>query len=156
VEKAELGHPIYQFIQTHNTGLAWKLPSLLKSNTISNKLRNLTYLYVTVQLYKGLQKTGTLRESLVGQSFQGFIQTFTPCLLVEITAMKTNVGTLDRGIRLLLASVFFYLGLFLYSGSALGIGLVVAGGVLLATGLVGFCGLYSLLGLRTSQLHEQI
>ncbi|TVQ25355.1 MAG: DUF2892 domain-containing protein [Leptolyngbya sp. DLM2.Bin15] len=70
--------------------------------------------------------------------------------------MKMNVGTLDRGIRLLLASVFFYLGLFLYSGSALGIGLVVAGSVLLATGLVGFCGLYSLLGLRTSQIHEQL
>ena len=58
--------------------------------------------------------------------------------------MKTNVGSLDRLIRLLLASALFYLGLFPYSGSALGIGLVVAGGVLLVTALVGFCGLYRL------------
>ena len=70
--------------------------------------------------------------------------------------MKTNVGSLDRLIRLLLASVLFYLGLFLYSGTGLGIGLVVAGGVLLVTALVGFCGLYSLLGIRTSQTKEQM
>jgi hypothetical protein len=70
--------------------------------------------------------------------------------------MKTNVGPLDRGIRLLLASVFFYLGLFLYGGSALGIGLVAAGGVLLVTGLIGFCGLYRLLGLHSNQTREQI
>jgi hypothetical protein len=75
---------------------------------------------------------------------------------LEIFAMKTNVGSLDRLIRLLLASVLFYLGLFLYGGSALGIGLSLAGGVLLVTGLVGFCGLYSLLGLRTSQIREHI
>ncbi|WP_204150118.1 DUF2892 domain-containing protein [Leptolyngbya sp. CCY15150] len=64
--------------------------------------------------------------------------------------MKTNVGTFDRLIRLLSASMLFYLGLFLYSGSALGIGLVVAGGVLMVTSLVGFCGLYRLLGIHTS------
>jgi hypothetical protein len=68
--------------------------------------------------------------------------------------MKTNVGSLDRLIRLLLASVSLYLGIFLYSGSALGIGLMVAGAVLLVTGLVGFCGLYSLLGLHTNQFQE--
>jgi hypothetical protein len=68
--------------------------------------------------------------------------------------MQTNVGLFDRLVRLLLASVLFYLGFFLYSGSALGIGLVVAGGVLLVTALVGFCGLYSLLGLRTSQVKQ--
>lgn len=70
--------------------------------------------------------------------------------------MKTNVGLLDRLIRLLVAAMLFYLGLFLYSGSALGIGLVVAGSVLLLTALVGFCGLYSLLGIRTSQTNEQL
>jgi hypothetical protein len=34
--------------------------------------------------------------------------------------------------------------------------LVVAGGVLLVTALVGFCGLYRLLGIHTSQTHEQL
>lgn len=70
--------------------------------------------------------------------------------------MTTNVGSLDRSIRLLLASVLLYLGLFLYNGSALGIGLVVVGGVLLLTALFGFCGLYRLLGIRTSQTNEQL
>jgi hypothetical protein len=70
--------------------------------------------------------------------------------------MKMNVGSIDHLIRLLLASVLFYLGLFVYSGTGLGIGLVVAGGVLLVTALVGFCGLYRLLGIRTSQTHEQL
>jgi amino acid transporter len=70
--------------------------------------------------------------------------------------MKMNVGLLDRLIRLLLASILFYLGLFLYSGTALGIALVVVGGVLLATVLVGFCGLYSLLGICTKQPNEQL
>jgi hypothetical protein len=65
--------------------------------------------------------------------------------------MTTNVGSLDPLIRLLLASVLFYLGLFLYSGFSLGIGLVVAGGVLLVTVPIGFCSLYKLLGIRTSQ-----
>lgn len=67
--------------------------------------------------------------------------------------MKTNVGAFDRVIRLGLASVLFYLGLFLYGGTALGVGLAVVGGVLLVTAVVGFCGLYSLLGIRTSQLN---
>jgi type III secretory pathway component EscU len=75
--------------------------------------------------------------------------------ILEISAMKTNVGSLDRLIRLLLASALFYLGLLPYSGSALGIGLVVAGGVLLVTALVGFCGLYRLLGIHTNQPNEQ-
>lgn len=70
--------------------------------------------------------------------------------------MKTNVGSFDCLIRLLLASVLFYLGLFLYGGSALGIGLVVMGSVLLVTALVGFCALYSLLGIRTCQPNQQL
>ncbi|MGQ9871661.1 YgaP family membrane protein [Leptodesmis sp.] len=70
--------------------------------------------------------------------------------------MKTNVGLLDRLIRVLLASVLLYLGLFLYNGSALGIGLLIAGGILFVTALVGFCGLYRLLGIRTNQPNEQV
>ncbi|WP_205369610.1 DUF2892 domain-containing protein [Thermoleptolyngbya sp. PKUAC-SCTB121] len=70
--------------------------------------------------------------------------------------MKMNVGLLDRLIRLVLASVLFYLGLFLYSGTALGIGLVVVGSVFLVTALLGFCGLYRLLGIHTNQPKEQL
>lgn len=70
--------------------------------------------------------------------------------------MPMNLSSLDRWIRLLLASALFYLALFFYPGSALGIGLLVFGGVLLVTALVGFCGLYRLLGIRTNQTNEQL
>jgi hypothetical protein len=70
--------------------------------------------------------------------------------------MKTNVGSLDRLLRLLLAAVLFYLGLFVYSGSTLGIGLLIAGSVLLVTALVGFCALYSLLGIRTNETKQPL
>ena len=63
--------------------------------------------------------------------------------------MKTNVGVVDRIVRLVLAVMLLYLGLVLYSGSVLGIGLVGVGAILLVTGLVGFCGLYQLLGIQT-------
>lgn len=63
--------------------------------------------------------------------------------------METNVGLRDRLMRLVLASVLFYLGLFPYSGSAWGIGLVIAGGLFLFSAIVGFCGFYRLLGIRT-------
>ena len=68
--------------------------------------------------------------------------------------MNANVGTVDRLIRLLLASVLFYLGFFPFGGTGLGIGLAVAGGVMLVTALVGFCGLYQLLGIRTNKFAE--
>lgn len=70
--------------------------------------------------------------------------------------MKMNVGSLDRLIRLLLASALFYLGLFLYGGTGLGVGFIVAGSIMLVTALVGFCGLYRLLGIHTNQTHEQL
>jgi hypothetical protein len=68
--------------------------------------------------------------------------------------MNTNVGIVDRLIRLLLAAVLFYLGFFLYGGTGLGIGLVVMGSIMLITALVGFCGLYQLLGIRTNKVIE--
>jgi hypothetical protein len=68
--------------------------------------------------------------------------------------MTINVGSIDRLIRLLLASVLFYLGLFIYSNTPLGIGLIIVGSLSLVTGLVGFCGLYSLLGIRTKSIDQ--
>lgn len=63
--------------------------------------------------------------------------------------MFNNVGTVDRIIRLVLASALAYFGLIIYSGSALGIGLTIAGGVLAISALVGSCMLYGLFGINT-------
>lgn len=68
--------------------------------------------------------------------------------------LSTNVGSIDRVIRLLLALASLYLGLVTYSGTGLGIAFIVAGSVLLTTALVGFCGLYRLLGIHTNQAPE--
>ncbi len=68
--------------------------------------------------------------------------------------MKTNVGSIDRVIRLLLASGLFYLGLFTFSGSTLGTGLAIAGAVAFVTGTLGFCGLYRLLGISTNRASQ--
>ncbi|MGB5633374.1 MAG: DUF2892 domain-containing protein [Waterburya sp.] len=63
--------------------------------------------------------------------------------------MFNNVGTVDRIIRLLLATALAYFGLLIYSGSALGIGLTIAAVVLAITALAGSCMLYGLLGINT-------
>jgi hypothetical protein len=84
------------------------------------------------------------------------LQVFAICLKLEITFMNTNVGTVDRLIRLLLAAGLFYLGFFLYGGTGLGIGLVVMSSVMLVTALMGFCGLYQLLGIRTNKATESL
>jgi uncharacterized membrane protein YgdD (TMEM256/DUF423 family) len=63
--------------------------------------------------------------------------------------MFNNVGTVDRIIRILLATALAYFGLIIYSGSALGIGLTIAGVVLAITALAGSCMLYGLLGINT-------
>lgn len=60
--------------------------------------------------------------------------------------MKSNVGTLDRVVRLLLAAGLFSL-FFILPGDQKWLGLI--GFVPLATGLVQWCPLYSLFGVRT-------
>ncbi|NJN31770.1 MAG: DUF2892 domain-containing protein [Synechococcales cyanobacterium RM1_1_8] len=65
--------------------------------------------------------------------------------------MSSNVGTIDRLVRLTLASILFYLGLMTYADSTLGIALDAAGAVMALTGLLGFCGLYKLLGINSRQ-----
>lgn len=62
--------------------------------------------------------------------------------------MKTNEGTTDRIVRLVLAAVFFLLaftvvgGVWVYVAAGLG-------AVMLLTAAIGFCPLYALLGIRT-------
>jgi hypothetical protein len=63
--------------------------------------------------------------------------------------MFNNVGTVDRLIRLILASTLAYFGLLIYSGSALGIGLTIAAVVLAISALAGSCLLYGLFGIDT-------
>ena len=70
--------------------------------------------------------------------------------------MATNVGMMDRIIRIVLAVALLYLGLAMYSGSTLGIGLTVVGAIAALTGLVGFCGLYKLLGINTHRPHPTL
>lgn len=68
--------------------------------------------------------------------------------------MFNNVGTVDRIIRLILASALAYFGLLVYSGSALGIGLTIAAAVLAISGLAGSCLLYGLFGINTRNPQE--
>ncbi|MDP3842550.1 MAG: DUF2892 domain-containing protein [Oxalobacteraceae bacterium] len=60
--------------------------------------------------------------------------------------MKSNVGTLDRVIRLLLAAGLFSL-FFILPGGQKWLGLI--GVVPLVTGLIQWCPLYTLFGIRS-------
>lgn len=63
--------------------------------------------------------------------------------------MVTNVGVIDRLIRVLLAGVLLYLGLSVFAGSTLGLVLTIAAAIPALTAVFGFCGLYQLLGVKT-------
>ena len=63
--------------------------------------------------------------------------------------MFNNVGTVDRIIRVILATALAYFGLLIYSGSALGIGLTIAAAILAISALAGSCMLYGLLDINT-------
>jgi hypothetical protein len=63
--------------------------------------------------------------------------------------MKTNVGSMDKVIRIVLALIFA--GLY-FTGTVtgtVGLVLVILGGVFLVTALLGFCPLYAMVGLST-------
>ena len=67
--------------------------------------------------------------------------------------MNSNVGSLDRGMRLSLGAVLIVAALFsslaLFDGAVVKYGAVIVGLVLAATGLMGTCPMYSILGIRT-------
>jgi amino acid transporter len=73
----------------------------------------------------------------------------------EVCVMNKNVGSLDRGIRLIVGIVL--LGLAFFSGMSIfaaGAGKVIAiivGLVMIGTALMNFCPMYSLLGIRTKK-----
>ena len=63
--------------------------------------------------------------------------------------MKTNVGTIDKVIRIAVAIVFAVLYFTGTVSGTLGIILLVLGGVFLLTSLMGTCPLYSMVGIST-------
>ncbi len=63
--------------------------------------------------------------------------------------MKTNVGSTDKIIRIVLSVVFAALYFTGTVTGTLGMVLLVLGGVFLATSLIGFCPLYTLVGMNT-------
>jgi hypothetical protein len=63
--------------------------------------------------------------------------------------MKTNMGSADRIIRILLAVVFAALYFTGTVQGTLGIVLLVLGGVFVATSVISFCPLYTLIGVNT-------
>ena len=68
--------------------------------------------------------------------------------------MFNNVGTVDRVIRVILATALAYCGLLIYNGSALGIGLTIAAAILAISALAGSCILYGLFGINTRNPQE--
>ncbi|MCP9766944.1 DUF2892 domain-containing protein [Lacihabitans sp. LS3-19] len=65
--------------------------------------------------------------------------------------MKANMGTVDRGLRVLIALIVGYL---YYNGTlsgVLGTVLLVFAVVFLLTSLVSFCPLYTLIGVKTNK-----
>jgi hypothetical protein len=68
--------------------------------------------------------------------------------------MKTNMGGLDRIIRIIIAIV---IGFLYYNGNingTLGIVLLVLAAVFALTSFVAFCPLYTLFGLKTCKKNE--
>lgn len=65
--------------------------------------------------------------------------------------MMTNVGLVDRLLRLGLGVLLLYLGLGIYGGTTLGVGLAIVSAIPGITAIVGVCPLYGLLGIKTCQ-----
>jgi hypothetical protein len=64
--------------------------------------------------------------------------------------MKTNMGSLDKAIRIIIAIAFSMLYITKTVEGTAGIVLLVIGGVFLLTSIISFCPLYIILGLKTT------
>lgn len=63
--------------------------------------------------------------------------------------MKTNIGTLDKTIRIIIAIIIGYL---YYNGTisgTLGIILMVFAAIFILTSIISFCPLYTIFGIKT-------
>ena len=65
--------------------------------------------------------------------------------------MKSNMGSADKAIRIVLAIVFAGLYITKFVEGTVGLALLVLGGVFLLTSVISFCPLYTLLGMNTSE-----
>jgi hypothetical protein len=68
--------------------------------------------------------------------------------------MITNIGTLDRTLRISVAVLFSVLYVTGVVPGTAGVIILVLGGMLLVTAIVGTCGLYSLFGISTCALKK--
>ncbi len=69
--------------------------------------------------------------------------------------MKTNMGTIDRIIRIIIAAI---IGVLYYTGTitgTLGIVLLVLAAIFVLTSFVSFCPLYTLFGFNTCPLKDK-
>ncbi|WP_223428075.1 YgaP family membrane protein [Tateyamaria pelophila] len=70
--------------------------------------------------------------------------------------MITNVGTVDRGVRLVLGvaliAAALFSGLTIFDGAVMKYGAILVGVVLTVTGLMRTCPAYSILGIRTCKV----
>ena len=65
--------------------------------------------------------------------------------------MKSNMGSADKAIRIVLAIVFAGLYITKLVEGTVGLALLVLGGVFLLTSVISFCPLYTILGMNTSE-----
>jgi hypothetical protein len=65
--------------------------------------------------------------------------------------MKSNMGSADKAIRIVLAIVFAGLYITKLVEGTVGLALLVLGGVFLLTSVISFCPLYTLFGMNTSE-----
>jgi hypothetical protein len=56
--------------------------------------------------------------------------------------MKSNLGTIDRSIRLVIAAILIILYFVHVLSGTLGIILLILSGIFIVTGILGFCPLY--------------
>jgi hypothetical protein len=77
------------------------------------------------------------------------------CFTYKINDMKKNMGSTDRGIRILLAIIMGGLFFTKTVTGAFGVVLLVLAVVFLLTSFVSFCPLYAIFGFNTNKSKQQ-
>ena len=69
--------------------------------------------------------------------------------------MCRNVGTTEKGIRLVVGGIFMVVPFLLELPNWGTIGLMVVGGIALITGMLGYCPAWTLFGINTYQVQDK-